>query len=615
MKVMQRFREWVEELDFKIARSFVGHWFRLEGCGHPRERRGSRFSIELRAGLTTFCAMAYILAVNASIMIDTGGPCECTASDPNACDTDKSFLACKQNFHRDVVTATAAISCLSSVCMGLFANMPVGMAPGMGLNAYFAYQVVGYNGSGRVPYREALLAVFVEGFIFTGLTIIGLRQWLARAIPASLKFATGAGIGLYLTIIGLTPSAGLGVVGHSASDIVGLGGCPPEYLSSDYTCDGHELQSARMWVGIFCGGVFTAVLMMYRFKGAVLAGIALVTIASWPRRSKITMFPHTDSGDSDFNFFKKVVSFRKINSILVAQNWKVTGGQFAVALITFLYVDIMDTTGTLYSMAHYAGLVDQRTQDFEGSAVAYLVDALSISIGSLFGVSPVTAFIESGSGISAGGKTGIVGVVIGICFFISLFFAPIFSSIPVWATGSTLVLVGSLMMKSSALINWSYLGDSIPAFITIALMPLTYSIAYGLIAGIISYMVLNIIIYLIDKASRGKITPGDYDQKEPWTWRVEGGLLPPWVKRLCHGEKRFWEDPSDRKLNENMELEMSHTPSSVTEKKGADDSVTMKEAIREHPPMDEEVGESETIREVRHDTPYAGIDTETDMRI
>ncbi|CAA21902.1 plasma membrane guanine and adenine transmembrane transporter [Schizosaccharomyces pombe] len=625
MSITQKVRNWVEEFDVIVARSAFGRWFRLEGCGHPRERKGSRFSLEISAGLTTFFAMAYILAVNATILVDTGGTCECTEANRDDCDKLDDYVLCKEDFHRDLVTATAAISALASFCMGLFANMPVGMAPGMGLNAYFAYQVVGYNGTGRVSYREALLAVFVEGFIFTGLTVIGLRQWLARVIPASLKFATGAGIGLYLTIIGLSPSAGLGVIGHSSSDIVALGGCPPEYLNADYSCNGHQLQSGRMWVGIFCGGVLTAILMMYKFKGAVLAGIALVTITSWPRRSLVTMFPHTLTGDYNFDFFKKVVSFRKINRILVAQQWNVTGGQFAIALITFLYVDIMDMTGTLYSMANYAGLVDPRTQDFEGSAVAYIVDALSISIGSLFGCSPVTAFIESGSGISAGGRTGILGMVVGICFFISLFFAPIFSSIPVWATGSTLVLVGSMMMKSTTLINWSYLGDSIPAFITIALMPFTYSIAYGLIAGIICYALLNSIIYAIDKMSRGRLVPADYNQKEAWTWRVEGGLLPQWVRRLFKGNRRFWEDPDDRKAMDNATLEMA-TSRSYSEdgknEKTTHEDVTMKETSLkkmddERISVDEAVGESESFSNRQQDfrTPYAGIDMDTDDRI
>jgi AGZA family xanthine/uracil permease-like MFS transporter len=197
-------------------------------------------------------------------------------------------------------------------------------------------------------------------------------------------------------------------------------------------------------------------------------------------------------------------------------------------------------TGTLYSMARFCGAIDERTQDFENSSIAYSIDALGISIGSLMGCPPVTAYIESGAGISEGGKTGLTAMCTGLCFFISIFFAPIFASIPPWATGCTLVIVGSLMATSAKDINWRYLGDSIPAFLTIAVMPFTYSIAYGLIAGICSYILINTLVYIIEKVSGGKIVPANKDEKEPWTWRIPGGFLPPWMQRLSSGKKDFW---------------------------------------------------------------------------
>merc|ERR1712000_76510 len=193
----------------------------------------------------------------------------------------------------------------------------------------------------------------------------------------------------------------------------------------------------------------------------------------------------------------KVVAFHPIQNILVVQEWNISGygGQFGLALITFLYVDILDCTGTLYSMAHFAGAIDERTQDFEGSAVAYLVDAFGITIGSLFGSPPVTAYIESGAGISEGGATGLTAITTGLCFFISIFFAPIFASIPPWATGCTLIIVGSMMATAAKDINWKYFGDALPAFLTIAIMPFTYSIADGLIAGICSYILINTLVW------------------------------------------------------------------------------------------------------------------------
>lgn len=336
---------------------------------------------------------------------------------------------------------------------GLFANMPIALAPGMGINAYFTNQVVGFHGTGSVSYPLALTAVFVEGWIFVALSLLGLRQWLARALPKSIKIATAAGIGLYLTIIGLSPGGGLNVITGSSATPLELGGCPTEYRDEFGQCTSHKLQLGTMWIGIFCGGFVTAFLMLYRIKGAIIAGILFVSIISWPRVSSVTAFPYTPLGDAAFDFFKQVVAFHPISSgTLVAQNWNISstssGGQFALALITFLYVDILDVTGTLYSMARFCGALDEKTGDFEGSAVAYLVDAVSISIGGLFGTSPVTAFIESGAGISEGGKTGITAMVTGFAFFISVFFAPIFASIPTWATGSALVLIGCMMMAS-----------------------------------------------------------------------------------------------------------------------------------------------------------------------
>lgn len=420
---------------------------------------------------------------------------------------------------------------------------PVAASCGMGLNAYLAYDVVGFHGTGRVPYEIAMTAIFIEGFIFLGMTLLGMRQWLARAIPRSIKVATGVGIGLFLTVIGLGYGQGLGLVTGAVSTPMELAGCAPEFRLDDGTCpSSQKMRSPTMWIGIFCGGILTVMLMLYRVKGAILVGIILVSVISWPRGTVVTNFPDTPLGDSNFEFFKQVVAFHPIQRTLAVQQWDISGygSQFALALITFLYVDILDCTGTLYSMARFANLIDENTQDFEGSAVAYMVDAVGVSISSLFGGSPVTAFVESGAGISEGGKTGITAMVTGICFFISVFFAPIFASIPPWATGSVLVLVGSMMMRAVNEINWGYMGDAIPAFLTIAVMPFTYSIADGLIAGICSYILINGLVYLIAKASFGRVVPYNHNEKDPWTWRVPGGLLPGWVTRLFRGKKDFW---------------------------------------------------------------------------
>ncbi|KAI6012211.1 permease family-domain-containing protein [Pisolithus marmoratus] len=515
-----------DRLNARVADSAIGRWFRLEGSGHPREREGSRFMTDVRAGITTWAAMAYIISVNASIVSDSGGTCVCTG--PNNCQTDETYLACVQEVKQDLITSTAAISALASVLMGAFANLPVGMAPGMGLNAYFTYSVVGYHGSGFITYREALAAVFLEGWVFFILSLLGLRQWLARIMPQSLVLAVGAGIGLYISFIGLT-SGGLNVIGGNVTNLVGLGGCNPSGNADlPYYCGTKVLRDPTVWLGIFTGGFLTVVLMMFRVKGSLLIGIFLTSIISWPRNTPVTYFPHTTSGDQLFAFFKQVVAWHPLQHIGNALDYNYGKGKVWYALITFLYVDILDTTGTLYSMAKFAGLRDPITLDFENSTIAYCVDAVSISMGALVGTSPVTAFIESATGIAEGGKTGITAIVTGLLFFVSVFFAPIFASIPSWATGGALVIVGSLMIRNVRDINWDYIGDSLPAFLTILIIPLSYNIAYGVITGVCSYIIINGSVWIIRRASNDRFLPPNYDASEPWVI-PPGGVVPGWV--------------------------------------------------------------------------------------
>jgi AGZA family xanthine/uracil permease-like MFS transporter len=312
---------------------------------------------------------------------------------------DEAYSLCLVEINRDFITATAAIAALGSFLMGISANLPVAVAPAMGLNAYLAYQMVGFHGTGPIDYRVAMTAVFVEGFIFVALSLLGIRQWLARIIPASIKVACGAGIGLFLTLIGLSYSAGLGAITGAKATPLELGGCPPEFRNVDTgACDSHKATNPTMWLGFLVGGVFTALLMTYKVRGAMIVGIALVSFFSWPRDTSITFFPRTTIGDSRFEFFKNVVTFHPIQRTLLAQDWDLTnvGGQFILAVFTMLYVDILDATGTLYSMARFSGVVDPDTGDFPKSTIAYSADAIAISIGSLFGSSPVTAFVESG---------------------------------------------------------------------------------------------------------------------------------------------------------------------------------------------------------------------------
>ncbi|PSN73002.1 hypothetical protein BS50DRAFT_176312 [Corynespora cassiicola Philippines] len=558
---MDAIRRAINSVNASMGASTFGRIFRLEGSGHDQEIKNARFTTEIRAGLTTFFTMAYIIAVNASILSDTGGNCVCNDPSDALCTDNKEYLACTQDLNRNLITATAAIAGFSSFLFGFLTNMPVCLAPGMGLNAYFAYQIVGFHGSGIISYNLALTAVFIEGFVFIFLSLIGMRQWLVKVIPVSLKIAAACGIGLFLAEIGLSYSAGIGAITGAKSTPLEIAGCPEAFRDEDGFCTSNKMTSPTMWIGIFCGGVFTAYLMSYKVKSAMIVGIALVSIMSWPRGTSFTYFPHTPEGDDRFNFFKKVASFHPIDHTLNALDWDVTKApsHFALALFTFLYVDIIDCTATLYSMARFSGVVDPETGDFPRSTLAYCTDAFCISIGALLGCSPVTAFIESGAGIAEGGKTGLTAMTCGICFFISMFFSPIFASIPPWATGCTLVLVGCLMMRQVVTINWNYIGDAVPAFVTVMFIPFGYSAAYGLIAGLMTYTALNGMIWVTRLVTRGYVVPDDEDQREYWTIKPHGRL--PWfvtasqslASHFGHGSDQMKPDSASTKSGESQQ--------------------------------------------------------------
>ncbi|KAI0865640.1 xanthine/uracil permease family protein-like protein [Xylaria cubensis] len=537
----EKTKEKISTWDQRINRSTFGRVFRLEGSGHPKSIRGATFFREVRAGLTTFATMAYIIAVNSAILSDSGGTCECPIGSEPGCPGDAAMTMCQTTLKRDLITATSALAGLASILFGFLTNLPVALGPGMGLNAYFTYQVVGWRGSGHIPYRIALTAIFVEGFIFMFLALTGMRQWLVRMIPATIKTACGVGIGLFLTEIGLSYSAGIGAITGGFTTPLAIGGCPPEMLDSSAECSGGIMTNPSMWIGIFIGGIFVAFLMAFKVKSAIIIGIGIVSILSWPRNTSFTYFPYTPEGESRYQFFRQIVAFHPIETTLAVQQWNLegaSGAQFALALVTFLYVDIIDCTATLYSMAKFCGVVEE-DGDFPRSTVAYCTDAACISIGSLFGCSPVTAFIESGAGIAEGGRTGLTAISTGFCFLISLFFAPILASIPPWATGATLILVGCLMIRQVTNINWQYIGDAVPSFVTLAFMPFSYSVAYGLIAGMLVYIVLNTMIWAVVQFTSGRVTPANWQSKEVYSFGLGKRDMPAWVRFV---RRRFFPD-------------------------------------------------------------------------
>ncbi|KAL5709863.1 Adenine/guanine permease azg1 [Ranunculus cassubicifolius] len=524
-------------LNNHVAKTRIGKRFKIA-------ERNSTFTTELRAGTATFLTMAYILAVNASILTDSGGPCSvsdciplcnvpgfsasnCTGTSSNgvrlelvqpteSCKfspVNPGYTACLERTRKDLIVATIASSLIGCLIMGTFANLPLALAPGMGTNAYFAYTVVGFHGSGNVSYQSALAAVFIEGVIFLIISGVGLRAKLAKLVPKPVRIASSAGIGLFLAFIGLQNNQGIGLVGYNSATLVTLAGCPRSdraslapvisavngtigllpggTVSGDIFCLNNRMESPTLWLGII-GFVIIAYCMVKNVKGAMIYGIVFVTAISWFRNTKVTAFPNTESGNSAYQYFKKVVDVHRIQSTAGALSFKsIKKGSFWEALVTFLYVDILDTTGTLYSMARFAGFTDVNG-DFEGQYFAFMSDAASIVVGSLLGTSPVTTFIESSTGIREGGRTGLTAITVAGYFFLAFFFTPLLASIPAWAVGPPLILVGVLMMRAVVEVEWNDMRQGIPAFVTLLLMPLTYSIAYGLIGGIGTYIVLHL---------------------------------------------------------------------------------------------------------------------------
>ncbi|MCO5580516.1 hypothetical protein L7F22_034384 [Adiantum nelumboides] len=539
MVARKRWATLLDSINQKMENSMVGHRFKIA-------KRGTTFTQELRAGTATFLTMAYILAANASILAASGGTCSisdcvpvCNAGasiPPEKCrgmseagnyslhlvppgpeckffPVNPGYEACLQQTKQDLVVATAVASLIGSTIMGLWANLPLALAPGMGMNAYFAYTLVGYHGSGSLPYRAALAAVFMEGALFFIIAAVGLRSRLAKLIPAPLRLATTAGIGLFLAFIGLQSDEGLGLLGFNPSTMISLAACPdssraplapvavlpngtltilPGATASTVTvCLNHHMQSATFWLGAV-GFLIIAFSLKKKISGGIIYGILAVTVLSWIRNTPFTYFPHTPQGTASFNYMSRIVEVHAIHNTAGALRFGYAAtSQFWSALVTFLYIDLLETTGGMYALAKLAGSVDENG-DFEGQYFAFMTDAASIMVGATLGSSPVTVYGESSTGIKEGGRTGLTALTVSFYFFLSLFFTPLLASIPPWAIGPPLVVVGVLLMRPVMEIRWDDMGDAIPAFLTIILMPLTYSIAYGLLAGLGVYLILHV---------------------------------------------------------------------------------------------------------------------------
>ncbi|MEH6992521.1 NCS2 family permease [Neobacillus drentensis] len=392
---------------------------------------------ELLAGITTFFTMVYIVVVNPVILADAGVPFE------------------------QVFTATIISAVVGTLWMALFANYPIAIAPGMGLNAYFAYSVVG--GGQNINYETAFAAVFIAGIIFVILSLTPFREKLIDAIPENLKHGITAGIGLFIAFIGLRLTH---IITAHPTNLVGLG----------------DLKSPSAALAIV-GLAITLILMVLRINGALFIGMIITGL--------IAFFTNQLSFDQGFASLPSLPEGLMVGNPITALS-DVIGHSLYAVVFSFILVTIFDTTGTMIGVANQAGLM--KNGKFPRARQALLSDSVATSIGAMFGTSPTTAYIESTSGVAAGGRTGLTSLTVAVLFILSAFFGPLVSVVSGISaiTAPALIIVGSMMMGSIAKIEWNELDEAFPAFLVILSMPLTSSIATGIALGFISYPLLKI---------------------------------------------------------------------------------------------------------------------------
>lgn len=430
----------------------------LDRVFHLREN-GTTIKTEIVAGITTFMTMAYILAVNPSILSVTG--------------MDKGA----------VLTVTAVASCLATLMMAAFANYPFALAPGMGLNAYFAFTVVKQMG---YSWEMALAAVCVEGLLFIVMSLTNIRQAIFNTIPINLKRAVSVGIGLFIALIGLFNAQ---IIVANPATKIAMFSFNQSLASGTFHTTGITVLLAIL------GILFTGIMMAKDVKGSILWGILVTWLMGVaceltglyipdPKVGMFSVLPDLSAGMASFlpaSMEPVLFKFDFTNFFTL---------DFLIVVFAFLFVDLFDTLGTLMGVSSKANMLnkDGTLPRIKGALMA---DACGTVCGAAMGTSTVTTFVESASGVSEGGRTGLTAVTVAVLFFLSLFLSPFFMAIPAFATAPALVIVGFLMVSSITTINFTDLTEAIPAYMTIIAMPFTYSISEGIAFGVISYAVVN----------------------------------------------------------------------------------------------------------------------------
>ncbi|TVR91007.1 MAG: NCS2 family permease [Spirochaetaceae bacterium] len=413
------------------------------------QENGTNVKTEIRAGVATFLTMAYIIVVNPAILSGAGMP------------------------FAGVLFATIMVSAIGSVLMGLVAGLPFAVAPGMGINAFFTYGLV--LGMG-IPWETALGVVFISGIVFILLSLFKVREMIVRAIPASVRYAVAAGIGLFLAVIGLT---GVGfIVAHPAT-IVGFGGLTPQVL-------------------LFVVGLFlTGFLIIKKIKGALIIGIAVTSILAIITNNMVTA-----QGGEAFVYMPEAIF--AMPSLEVFMKMDIVGA-LALGMIlpvfTLLFTDMFDSISTFVGVSEVGGFMDEKTGEPKNVGKALMVDAIATTISGVFGTSSGTTYIESAAGVEEGGRTGLTAVVAGLLFLPFIFLSPLLGFVPAVATAPVLVLIGLYMMTPLVKITWTNFEEAIPAFLALILIPLTYSITQGIVWGFIAYTVIKVLIGKVKEVS------------------------------------------------------------------------------------------------------------------
>jgi adenine/guanine/hypoxanthine permease len=411
------------------------------------EELGTNYRREIIGGLTTFLAMAYILVVNPLTLTLQSIP-----DLPDAMRMD----------YGAVFVATALAAAVGSILMGLIAKYPIALAPGMGLNAFFAYTVVLTYG---IPWQTALTGVLISGVIFVGLSLSGIREKIINAIPVELKYAVGAGIGLFITFIGFQNA---GIIVNNDAVLVGLG----------------DLTNGNALLAIF-GLVITVIMMTRGWNGGIFIGMVVTSIVGM-------LFGLIDVPKQIVGAVPSLSpTFGAAFEAFAAPGEKLFTLQILVVILTFLFVAFFDTAGTLVAVANQAGLMRGNVLPRAGKGL--FADSLAIVVGAIFGSSTTTSYIESSAGVAAGARSGFAAVVTGLLFVLSIFFFPLLSVITAPVTAPALIIVGVLMVSAVKNIEWDRFEIAVPAFLTIIAMPLTYSIATGIAIGFVFYPITMIV--------------------------------------------------------------------------------------------------------------------------